>query len=123
MARRLSDTERVELEQRRETCPICGSEAEEIDQGTFDGTAFRCKKMARLRLLTTRCSKTAGPALSSGSVRSKSLGPEPPLQVAAPAFSPLTSLKTNRLRRALGVEVAGFAVFPERSASRVMATY
>jgi hypothetical protein len=24
------------------TCPICGSEAEEIDQGTFDGTAFRC---------------------------------------------------------------------------------
>jgi hypothetical protein len=43
MARRLSDTERVELEQRRETCPICGSEAEEIDQGTFDGTAFRCK--------------------------------------------------------------------------------
>ena len=25
------------------TCPICGSEAEEIDQGTFDGTAFRCK--------------------------------------------------------------------------------
>jgi hypothetical protein len=25
------------------TCPICGSETEEIDQGTFDGTAFRCK--------------------------------------------------------------------------------
>ena len=25
------------------TCPICGSEAEGIDQGTFDGTAFRCK--------------------------------------------------------------------------------
>ena len=24
-------------------CPICGSEAVEIDQGTFDGTAFRCK--------------------------------------------------------------------------------
>jgi hypothetical protein len=24
-------------------CPICGSEAIEIDQGTFDGTAFRCK--------------------------------------------------------------------------------
>jgi hypothetical protein len=24
-------------------CPICGSEAVEIDQGTFEGTAFRCK--------------------------------------------------------------------------------
>jgi hypothetical protein len=24
------------------TCPICGADAEEIDQGTFDGTAFRC---------------------------------------------------------------------------------
>jgi hypothetical protein len=23
-------------------CPICGSEAEEIDQGTFDGSGFRC---------------------------------------------------------------------------------
>ena len=23
-------------------CPICGSEAEAIDQGTFDGSAFRC---------------------------------------------------------------------------------
>jgi hypothetical protein len=25
------------------TCPICGSQTKEIDQGTFDGTAFRCK--------------------------------------------------------------------------------
>ena len=24
-------------------CPICGSDAIEIDQGPFDGTAFRCK--------------------------------------------------------------------------------
>jgi hypothetical protein len=33
--------------------------------------------------------------------------------VAAPAFSPLTSLKTNRLRRALGVEVMGLLVSEE----------
>ena len=24
-------------------CPICGSEAVEIDQGMFEGAAFRCK--------------------------------------------------------------------------------
>ena len=67
------------------TCPICGSETEEIDQGTFAGTAFRCKHMGRLRLPTTPCTKTAWPALTSGSVRSRSPGPEPPpLQVAVP---------------------------------------
>jgi hypothetical protein len=28
-------------------CPICGSEAIEIDQGTFDETAFHCKTHGR----------------------------------------------------------------------------
>jgi hypothetical protein len=25
-------------------CPICNSEAEEINKGTFDGTTFRCPR-------------------------------------------------------------------------------
>jgi hypothetical protein len=39
LSRRIAD----ERNAMTRTCPICGSEAEEIDQGTFDGTAFRCK--------------------------------------------------------------------------------
>jgi hypothetical protein len=66
------------------TCPICESETEEIDQGTFDGTASVAKHMERLKLSTTPCTKPTWPALSSGSVRSRSPGPEPPLQVAVP---------------------------------------
>jgi hypothetical protein len=31
-------------------CPICKSEAEEIDLGLFDGTGFSCKRHGEFRV-------------------------------------------------------------------------
>ena len=57
-------------------CPICGSKSIEIDQGTCDGTAFRCKTHGEGRgYAPDVCLNTGGPAMSSGNVRSRLPGP------------------------------------------------
>ena len=87
------------------TCPICRSETEEIDQGTFDGTAFRCKTHGEVEVTYDALYENRVASPDQWEHAFQVAGPEPPpLQVAVPAFSPMTLLKNNSTwRRANGL--------------------
>jgi hypothetical protein len=71
-------------------CPICKSEAEEIELGLFDGTPGSVARGTASSGSPTRCSKNRERApASSGRTRSRSPSAEPPL-VPAPSSPPMT---------------------------------
>ena len=60
-ARSLSGHKRVTVGENQVTrCPICNSEAAEIDRGLFDGVAFDCKFHGRFRVSGTVLAQRKG---------------------------------------------------------------